>query len=360
MDTNLLLNEKDIIDSETFFPTVSIILPFDPKMLKAKAEYILNKSVDIVKTALMRNYPREKATSLINKLQLLVRSVNYNTHTKSIALFISPLVEKIAYLNIPVEEKIVIDDSFEIRDLVYNKKQLMQYLVVLISGNHTKMYLGDGRKFIKLILDQPDNIHAYVNDAPERVGKFSDPVKHKEIITNKYLHHIDNSLSIILQSYPFPVFMLGAEKLLGHFKQTTKNTKNIVQYIHGNYEESSETEIRKTLDPHITNWKNIRQQHLLSQIEEGIGTKKTACGISEVWRSSVNKNSQLLIVEKDFVYSPKVDPEPGSKEKKDNRFYIKDMVDDIMERVLNNGGDVEFVDNELLKDYGHIALLKYY
>ena len=44
-----------------------------------------------------------------------------------------------------------------------------------------------------------------------------------------------------------------------------------------------------------------------------------------------------------------------------NKFsYIKDAVDDVMEKVLENGGDVEFVDTDVLKDYHHIALVLYY
>ena len=44
----------------------------------------------------------------------------------------------------------------------------------------------------------------------------------------------------------------------------------------------------------------------------------------------------------------------------DSPFYIKDAVDDVIEKVLKNGGDVEFVDEGLLKDYQHIALIQYY
>ena len=40
--------------------------------------------------------------------------------------------------------------------------------------------------------------------------------------------------------------------------------------------------------------------------------------------------------------------------------YIQDAVDDVIERVLENGGDIEFVDEDVLQDYQHIALIKYY
>ena len=43
-----------------------------------------------------------------------------------------------------------------------------------------------------------------------------------------------------------------------------------------------------------------------------------------------------------------------------NPFYIKDKVDSIIEKVLESGGVVELVDNDMLKDYNHIATVKFY
>ncbi|QEC69190.1 hypothetical protein FRZ67_18425 [Panacibacter ginsenosidivorans] len=44
-----------------------------------------------------------------------------------------------------------------------------------------------------------------------------------------------------------------------------------------------------------------------------------------------------------------------------NKFsHIKDAVDDVIEKVLETGGDVEFVDKDVLDAYKHIALIQYY
>jgi hypothetical protein len=39
---------------------------------------------------------------------------------------------------------------------------------------------------------------------------------------------------------------------------------------------------------------------------------------------------------------------------------MRDAVDDVIEKVLSNGGDVEFVDEGVLSGYKHIALINYY
>jgi inosine-uridine nucleoside N-ribohydrolase len=76
---------------------------------------------------------------------------------------------------------------------------------------------------------------------------------------------------------------------------------------------------------------------------------------------------KLLVIEKNFKYAAEhfMGSDATNKIFKAiepyNKFsYIKDAVDDIIEKVLENGGDVEFVENGLLKEYNQIALIQYY
>jgi hypothetical protein len=358
-------DENVVIGAQHYLPAVSIVLPFEPMMsLKSELEYKLKRALEKIETELMANYPVEKAMPVLLKLQHLIYNLNYNTHKKSIAIFVSPLVEKVYYLDIPVEEKIMVDESFEIRDLVYSKKQNIQYLVLVLSAEKSKMFLGNCSKFMLIKSNVPDNIFAYKNDIAERVANFSDPTKRKEILLDKFLRHMDDDLSIILKAYNFPVFVMGPEKVLGHFKKISRSSEKLVEFIHGNYNDSTEPEIRKALDPYIKDWKKVKQQNLMQELTRAIDDEKVALGIHGVWQAAQNKNAKLLIVEKDFMYSAEHGAEPDKIYKLNsithNPFYIKDAVDDVMEKVLQNGGDVEFVDNGLLHDYGRIALLKFY
>ena len=99
-------------------------------------------AADKVEQELLENYPDEMGFLVMHKLRAIIKNLNFNTHKKSIAIYVSPVFEKVLYLDIAVEEKIIIDESFEIRDLVYSKKQLHKYLVLLLSGKESRMYLG--------------------------------------------------------------------------------------------------------------------------------------------------------------------------------------------------------------------------
>lgn len=81
-------------------------------------------------------------------------------------------------------------------------------------------------------------------------------------------------------------------------------------------------------------------------------------------REAMSHKGRLLLVEKNYMYAV----QHGSSEdviykavEPYTKFsYIKNAVDNVLKKVLENGGDVEFVDKDLLKDYQHIALVQYY
>ena len=356
---------QEVMEAVHFRPAVSIILPFEPKMnLKSELSHLLKTTVDRVERELTGNYPADTSMLVMQKLRRIIRELNLNTHKKSIAIYVSPVFEKILYLDIAVEERVMVDESFEIRDLVYAKKQLHKYLVLLLSYNESRMFLGNSSSFIKIVSNSGKTTHAYVNDAPERVANFSDMSERKEVQMEKFLRQIDNGLDIILNAYQLPLFVLGTKRIAGHFKKLTKHAASVIQYVHGNYEAATPEELKKVLEPYINDWRSVRNKDLLNQLEQAFGKTKLAVGIRNVWREAMNRKGRLLIVEKNYVYAAlhgnREDMIYAAEEPYNKFSYIKDAIDQVIEKVLENGGDVEFVDKELLKDYDHIALIQYY
>jgi hypothetical protein len=140
---------------------------------------------------------------------------------------------------------------------------------------------------------------------------------------DKFLQHMDADLSIVLKAYPLPVFVLGDSRVAGHFSKITHNEKSIAGYIHKDQLEAKEQQLLEYLRPYVMDWQKVKQQDAFRQVE------------------------------KDFI-------DPDLPDALPQAFYIKDTVDSIIQKVLENGGDVEWVDKDRLKEYGHIALIQHY
>jgi len=361
MNETLMLRVSEDKKPQYCKPSLCIILPFEPKMTSKKT--IHNSIISVyekVEGELMENDHHELGMLVLQKLRIILAGLDYNTYKKSVAIYLSPVFEKVLYLDSVLEQKILINESFEIRDLVYSKKELHEYLVLLLNNNESRIYVANSDNFIMIVTDkaQPDI------DVPERVANFSDTSERKEIVMDKFLHHIDNTLNIVLNSYHLPLFVAGAERITGHFKKYTRHRSAIIKYIHANYEDPCLPQLKKVLEPHIADWKNIMQKDLLNKMEDAAGKKKLAVGIRDVWKEAMKHNGHLLIVEKNYTHGSEpvsideviykaVEPYPSFS-------YIKDEVDDIIEKVLENGGDVVFADKEIMSNYQHIAMIQYY
>ena len=364
MNTVLTPEIREVMETVLYHPAVSVFMAFEPKMsLKTVLVHSLEICARRVEKEILEKYPGEAGALVIQKLQVIFRDINFNTYKKSIAIFLSPVFEKVLYLDFVVEERIIIDKSFEIRDLVYCKKQSRQYLVLLMSGKASLMFVGNSSTLVRIVSNTAGLFYDSANEVQDSGVNFSDISKCKDISTDKFLHHIDNVLDIILNAYRLPLFVLAAEQIMARFKNLNRHAGAVIKYVPGNYEEVALTQLKKILEPHIADWKKVKQKDLLNQLEDAAGKKKLAVGMVDVFREAMKCKGRLLVVEKNYIYSSG----NGSNDKiifnaikPYNKFsYIKNTVDEVMEKVLENGGDVEFAEEGLLKDYQQIALIQY-
>ena len=186
MNTIVSSEIREVMEAVHYRPAVSIIMPFDPKMnLKKTLSHSLEMAADNVEEVISEHYPGEMGMLVIQKLREIISSLNYNTHKNSIAIYVSPVFQKVLYLDFAVEQKIIVDESFAIRDLVYSKKKSSRYLVLLLSGKESHIYFGKTNNVVRIVSNTHQSVYAHINELPERVGNFSDITERKEIIRDK-------------------------------------------------------------------------------------------------------------------------------------------------------------------------------
>ncbi|MBK9732490.1 MAG: hypothetical protein IPO83_14645 [Chitinophagaceae bacterium] len=362
------VNKDEILELTSavhYRPSVSIILTFDTKMgLTKELRHLLKTATDKAEKKLLENYAPDRSLPVIQKLRSMINNLKFDKSKKSIAIFVSPILEKVIYLDIPVEEKITIDESFEVRDLIYAKALSYRYLLLVLSINESSIFLGNNHSIEKLDSDMPQSANAFKNDIAEKVANFSDTAERKEIVMEKFLRSVDTSLEKILHEYKLPVFVLGTERIAGHFKHLTKNSTAVKSYVHGNFAESNHEHIIKVVAPYITAWQKEKQKAVLNLLQEASGKKKLAEGIRDVWEEASNHNGRLLVVEKNYTFAAYQGSSAtvigNAADLSVNAGNIKDAVDGIIEMVLANGGEIEFAEKDSLKEYRHIALVKFY
>jgi len=351
--------ELRIINTGKNQPSVSIVMPVFP----GDINYRIRQAERQVHKALSKAYPEDVVKAIATRLQAVIDGIDMSLLKKSLAIYISPQFSELFHLDIAVDEKIAINQSFKIRDLVYARQESVQFLVVLLSSCQARILLIDSGRISSIPGDIAPDITAEENDIAAKVGNFSDPEKRKEILLDKFLHRVDERLSAILNRNPLPVFIVGAKRETGHFAGITHNGGQIASTIHGSYNDIPDHELTDLLKPYIKNWKQSKETALLQQLEDAQSLSLVDFGIHMVWKTANEKNARLLVVEKTYQYPAEyvtpavIRQNPASSE---NTLFVKDAVDDVIEKVISDGGDVRFVDAGVLSKYLHIALIRYF
>lgn len=356
---------KEIINATHYRPALSVILPLKANIsMTEEMAHVFKIAADKAETELIKHYPQEQCTLIMDKLRSVFSGMVIPPKKKGLAVYISPVFQKAIFLTVPVQEKIQVDESFEIRDLLNDKKQQNRFLLLTFNGARAKLYLADPAGLVSLPSNIQLSIEQFVNDAPEKVGNFSDAKERKRILEDKFLRHVDAELGNILLSHNLPVLVLATEKTIGHYKKITRHSEVIFAYGRGYREELTLTELTDLIAPHLNAWKLKRETRLLERLDEAASRKLLTSGIKDVWQQVATGAYGLLIVEQNYRFAAQRGANPETIEAISEPYndfsYLRDAVDDAIETLLKNGGDVAFVADDRLAHYDHIALIRDY
>ena len=104
-----------------------------------------------------------------------------------------------------------------------------------------------------------------------------------------------------------------------------------------------------------------KERFLLNAIQAASYKSKLTTGLTGVLKAATEHHSRLLLLEENYEY-PEISA--GTEEMiytakgLNNRFsYLKNTVDEIIEKILEDGGCVEFESKKIMEQYDHIALI---
>ena len=362
MNQFLPTETKEITEGVYNLPSVSIIVPFEPKMVsKGTLMSTIQSAVDRVEREVVENYTYDMSSLVMHKLNTIIKQLDFSTHKRSLAIYVSPVWEKVLYLNQQVEESINVSDSFHIRDLIKSKKVLHQYLLLQIGSNEIHMYFNDSGKMERIF---SSNLRA-ISKIPVPFwtqSGMADSRRTEENDNVKSLRKVDNTLDHILASYSLPFFVTGKKKVIDEFRQITKHTYAITEYAPHTSDDPDKEELKKIIAPYVADWEKINQKRLMGLVYRATEKHKLVSGIVDVYKTTKYNNGKLLLVEEDYVY-------PDTYTESDEMIYqatksyspysyLKDAVDEAIEKVLEEDGDVGYMQKGALANYEHITLIQ--
>ena len=344
---------EETIDAVQPIPCVSVILPFNPAMsLKKELNDVIKIALDYVEAELHEKFPEEISLLLMRKLNSAIKELNFNTNKKSIAIYLSPVFSKVLYLDMPVNATIKVADCFQVREVVSCKKQLEQYLLLQTTTEGFKIFVGSKDKLVKIVSTPYFNRNfTNIDNAGTAVSTIKEAI-----------HHIDQTLEIILQAYKMPLFAAASAYMTEQLKLQSSFAGKFIDYIPLPKIEITPYHLQQLAASHTADWNAVIRKMIHNSILSAAAENKLIAGIRNVCREAMSHQSSLLIIEKDFQCSDAGETSEGVINKAigpySNFSYIRNTTDEIIEKVLEDGGDVEFATGNSLEEYDHIVLIK--
>jgi hypothetical protein len=155
---------------------------------------------------------------------------------------------------------------------------------------------------------------------------------------------VDDALTPLQKANPLPLVVVGVERNLAFFREITRHADAIVGLLAGNHDTTPPDKLGKLVWPVFETGATRLRMEALVQLDNAVSAIRHASGIAQVWREAAGRKCRILLVEKDLKYPTDVSPDgkvllpfTGA-----GAASFDDAVDEIVERVLDAGGEVYF------------------
>jgi hypothetical protein len=355
MSAELISLQQEQPERSEAMPTVVITLPFNPKMMDSRLiRQSCNLLIEKANAAMEGRYSKSYASTIFQKLSRIAKQLEYSTHKISVAILVSPEFEKIYYFDFPVTEQVIVNDQFNFRELAKQKASNNKFLLLMLSETRARICLADDDHVTPLVIGHPYDKSILASSGGS--------VKSKNERLETFMLKTEQSLQIILAAYPYPVLLMGKDSTVEMFKNICRKGIDITETITGDFDDTSPSQILAQLKKLKIDTSQLREKYALHRLEEALSRKKLAIGINECIASAIAKNARLLVVEKGYAVTTFITSNSGVHEihgiHHGEVLPMKDLVDSTIEKVLQAGGEVEFVSDGKLSGYMHMALVQ--
>lgn len=357
------MNKTDIqrLQAHSGYPQVTILLTTHPTAPDNKADPVaLKNALAQAEKRLAKEFSARERRPIMERLQGMAEAVDHRHNTRGLALFAGAEHGEWHRLPFSVQARIVIDETYATRDLVYAFNRTPRYRVLVITDAVSRLYEGLGEHLTELTTGGfPRSRTGPGADQPLPGGRGIEPSTVDHQRASAYLEEVTRALQRIHDTDPLPLVVTAGDRDAGDFRRAFGDSAMLAGHLPGSHGDTPATKLAALVRPVLHDWLAKRQEADLERLDAATGAQRAAAGLQECWRVASEGRVNRLLVEEDYRVAGRVndagtlvpveDPEaPG---------IIDDAVDELIETVLAHGGRVTFLEPGRLEERRRIAAI---
>lgn len=325
------------------YPSVTILMPTSPgRTMSADDRLRALRLVEQADARLVGDAPDATRQAIIDGLTALVDVQAARPATAALALCASLEYATAVTLGRSVDARVVIDDTFATRDLVADLNRTALYRVATISSRRARLLVGDRQRLVE-----------------ERDDRW--PLERAEGENpTSWLRRLSTQLAEEHAARPMPLVAAGVERSIRSvFALVPVPT---IGTVAGNHDRTGAGELHHAAWPVVSDWLRTDRDRALARLDEARSARRYAGGLDEIWSLATEGRVDLVVAEDGFRVAARIDElhrlhPTGEVEAPD---VIDDVVDELIEHVLRQGGEAVIVGDGELADHGRVAAVLRY
>ncbi|MEO8822069.1 MAG: hypothetical protein ABI366_00745 [Ginsengibacter sp.] len=315
--------------------SIGLVFPFYPSMVdKNTIQEILNYTLEVVQAKLESLHTEVEIKQICRRLQKIFKSLNYNSHRKSVAIIIEGEEEKVINLNYSGKPVFLFNETFSLLDLVGNSIQNPEFELLVFKKDGAELYeyfnnslhkvFGQTEEFCSKAKTDSDCLIRSVSDILKRVNSKNDkPIfvySEDEYLTNKFC-----------EFFPF---------------------KEITFKINISSDEDLFSKIQLLVNRIIKQWDFQQTKLVKGQIAIAKRTDTLYSRLNNVISALKHSDNGLLLIDrfmKDEIHNTSRD---------ESLFVATQKLNSEIEKFLARGNRIEITEGGVLENLGGIAFIK--
>ncbi|HEY2158589.1 MAG TPA: hypothetical protein VGH33_23365 [Isosphaeraceae bacterium] len=346
------------------FPSISLLAPTHRTSPANKRDRIVVKNlVTDAQKRLSDEFKKREVAKVLQNLSKLVDRVDWEHSLDGLAIFASKDGATAVDLPFSVKPRLVIDATFATRDLVFTLNRALRYRVLVLTEKPTRLFDAMTNVLTEVTTKPFPMIHKGPGGASKLPGgQGINRSAARDEAHREFFRKVDDALNAIQKEDHLPVVVVGVERYLAFYQEIAKDPAAIVGLVAGSHDDPNPAALGKLVWPVFKAGSTMQRTRALVRLKEAVSVNRHASGIPQVWRAAFEKRCQTLLVETGFEHPADLDPHGDRLLRYSGRgaAALDDAVDDVIERVIADGGDVFFYDPGVLDLHQRIAAVLRY
>ncbi|WP_435972673.1 chemotaxis protein [Streptomyces sp. Qhu_M48] len=346
------------------YPALSLVMPTHRREPENAQDPVRLRNLVAAAEKAVQDDPgvtRERRDDVLDQLRRAVAEIDLSHAEEGLVIFVAPGEHYVWTVARTVPERVVVADTFLTRNLVAAQAAEQPSWTLAVAADRVSLWSGSPEQVtehtedgfpLTRSLEDPDA------ERKERVGDL--PSTFQDEATRQFLREAHTALRVVLSSEPRPMYVIGEPAALALLEDTGPLPPGTTPIHRGGLARGPAAAVKEAVEPARAAREAAASTTVVAELDAARGRREFAGGIDEVWQAVKEGRMRLLAVEDHYRTVVRdegghLEPaEPAEPEARD------DMVDEIVERALDTGAEVQFVRDDTLLDMDRIAgVLRY-